>query len=78
MMSVESREMPTRFVLVADCNITSFHVILMKKNIQSRGIFAVNSVALMAHAFISLPLVDHDCFCKLTQDLDPCLSPVGR
>ena len=32
----------------------------------------------MAHAFTSLSLVDHDCFCKLTQDLDPKLLPVGK
>ena len=32
----------------------------------------------MAHAFTLLSLVDHDCFRKLTQDLDPCLRPVGR
>ena len=32
----------------------------------------------MAHAFTSLSLVDHDCFRKLTQDLDPRLRPVGR
>ena len=40
--------------------------------------FEVNIVALMAHAFTSLPLVDHDCFRKLTQDLDPRLCPVGQ
>ena len=40
--------------------------------------FEVNIVALMAHAFTSLSLVDHDCFRKLTQDLDPRLRPVGR
>ena len=39
--------------------------------------FEVNSVALMAHAFTSLLLVDHDFFCKMTQDLDPRLQPVG-
>ena len=38
----------------------------------------VNIVALMAHAFTSLSLVDHDFFCKLTQDNDPRLRPVGR
>ena len=32
----------------------------------------------MAHAFTSLSLVEHDCFRKLTQDLDPRLRPVGR
>ena len=31
----------------------------------------------MAHAFTLLLLVDHDCFPKLTQDLDPRLCPVG-
>ena len=40
--------------------------------------FEVNIVALMAHAFTSLLLVDHDCFRKLTQDLDPRLRPIGR
>ena len=40
--------------------------------------FEVNIVALMEHAFTSLSLVDHDCFCKLTQDLDPHLCTVGR
>ena len=40
--------------------------------------FGENSVALMAHAFTSLSLVDHACFHKLTQDLDPRLCPVGR
>ena len=38
----------------------------------------VNIVALMAHAFTSLLLVDHDCFRNLTQDLDQHLYPVGR
>ena len=32
----------------------------------------------MAHAFTPLLLVDHDCFRKLTQDLDPLLRPVGQ
>ena len=32
----------------------------------------------MAHAFTSLLLVDHDCFLKLTQDLEPHPRPVGR
>ena len=32
----------------------------------------------MAHAFTLLSLVDHDCFRKLKQDLEPCLRPVGR
>ena len=40
--------------------------------------FEVNIVALMAHAFMLLSLVEHDCFRKLTQDLDPRLFPVGR
>ena len=40
--------------------------------------FEINIVALMAHAFTSLSLVDHDCFCKLTQYLDPRLCPVGK
>ena len=40
--------------------------------------FEVNIVALMAHTFTSLFLVDHDCFRNLTQDLDPRLRPVGR
>ena len=32
----------------------------------------------MAHAFTWLLLLDHDCFCKLTQDLDPHLCPLGQ
>ena len=40
--------------------------------------FEGNSVALMAHAFMYLPLVDHDYSRKLTQDLDPWLHPTGR
>ena len=32
----------------------------------------------MAHAFTLLSLVDHDCFRKLTHDIDPRLRPVGR
>ena len=40
--------------------------------------FEVNTVAFMVHVFTSLPLVDHDCFRNLTQDLDPRLHPVGR
>ena len=40
--------------------------------------FEGNAVALMAHTFTSLSLVDHDCFRKLTQDLGPRLHPVGR
>ena len=32
----------------------------------------------MAYLFTSLSFLDHDCFCKLTQDLYPCLRPVGR
>ena len=40
--------------------------------------FEVNIFALMEHAFTLLLLVDHDCFCKLTQDLDPHLRPVKR
>ena len=40
--------------------------------------FEVNIVALMAHAFTFLSLVDHDCFRNLTQDIDPCLCSVGR
>ena len=32
----------------------------------------------MAHAFNLLLLVDHDFFCKLTQDLDSRLYPVGQ
>ena len=33
---------------------------------------------MMAHASTSLSLVGHDCFRKLTQDIDPRLCPVGR
>ena len=40
--------------------------------------FEVNIVALMAHVFTPLLLVDHDCFRKLTQDLDPRLRPFRR
>ena len=40
--------------------------------------FEVNIVSLMEHAFTSLLLVYHYCFLKLTQDLDPCLCPVGQ
>ena len=40
--------------------------------------FEVNIFALMAHAFTLLSLVDHYCFRKLTQVLDPRLRPVGR
>ena len=40
--------------------------------------FEVNIVALMEHVSTSLSLVDHDCFRKLTQDLDPRLFPAGR
>ena len=40
--------------------------------------FERNAVALMAHEFTSLSLVDHDCFRKLKQDLDPRLHPVGH
>ena len=40
--------------------------------------FELNIVDLMAHAFTFLLLMDHDCFCKLTQDLDPRLRPVGQ
>ena len=40
--------------------------------------FEVNIVDLMAHAFTSLSLVDHDCFRKLKQYLDPRLCPVGQ
>ena len=32
----------------------------------------------MVRAFKSLSLVDHTCFCKLTQDLDPRIFPVGH
>ena len=45
---------------------------------QKQRDFELNIVALMAHEFKSLSFVDHDCFHKLTQDLDPCLCPVGR
>ena len=38
--------------------------------------FEGNVVALMAHSFTSLSLVDHECFRKMTQDLDPRLLPV--
>ena len=40
--------------------------------------FEVNGVAFMLHVFTSLPLVDHDCFRKLTQHLGPRLHPSGR
>ena len=40
--------------------------------------FEVNIVAFMEHVFTLLLLVDHDCFRKLTQDIDPRLCPVGR
>ena len=40
--------------------------------------FEVNIVALMAHTFTSLLMVDHDFFRKLTQDLDPRICLVGR
>ena len=40
--------------------------------------FEVNIAGLMAHAFILLSLIDHDCFRKFTQDLDPHICPVGR
>ena len=39
--------------------------------------FEGNIVALMAHVFTLLLLVDHDCFRKLTQDIHPRLHPVG-
>ena len=39
--------------------------------------FEGNAVALMAHEFTSLSLVENDCLLKLTQDLDPRLHPVG-
>ena len=38
----------------------------------------VNAIALMAHAFTLISLVDQDWLHKLTQDLDPRLHPVGR
>ena len=34
--------------------------------------------AFMEHAFTSLSLVEHDCFHKMTQDLNPWLQPVRR
>ena len=37
-----------------------------------------NIVALMAHTFTLLLLVDHDCFHNMKQDIDPRLHPVGR
>ena len=40
--------------------------------------FEVNIFAFMSHAFTFLSLVDHDCFRKLTQDIDPRLCPFGR
>ena len=40
--------------------------------------FEVNIVALVAHMFKLLPLLDHDCLCKLTQNIDPSLHPVGK
>ena len=40
--------------------------------------FEVNIVALIAHVFTLLTLVDHDCFRKLTQDIDPHICPVER
>ena len=43
-----------------------------------QGEFEVNDVALMAHPFTSLLLVDHECVCNLTQDIDARLRPVGR
>ena len=44
---------------------------------KKRG-FEVNIIALMAHAFMSLLLMDHDYFSKLTHDLDLRLHPVER
>ena len=32
----------------------------------------------MAHAFTLLPLVEHECFRKMIQDIGPRLHPVGR
>ena len=43
---------------------------------KQRG-FEGNDGALMAHVFTSLSLVDHYCFRKVTQNLDPWLHPVG-
>ena len=40
--------------------------------------FEENIVALVAHAFTSLSLMDHDCLRKLTQDIDSHLHPVGK
>ena len=40
--------------------------------------FEINIIALMAHALTSLSLVDHECFRKMTQDLDPQLRPATR
>ena len=39
--------------------------------------FEVNALALVSNAFTSLSLVDHACFRNLTQDINPCLCPVG-
>ena len=40
--------------------------------------FEGNVVALLAHAFTLLSLVDHDFFRKMTQDLNPRFHPVGK
>ena len=39
--------------------------------------FEVNVIDFMEHAFTPLLLVDHKCFRKLKQDIDPRLLPVG-
>ena len=44
---------------------------------KKRG-FEVNIIALMAHAYMSLLLMDHDYFSKLKHDLDLRLHPVER
>ena len=40
--------------------------------------FEVNCFAFVEHVFKLLLLVDHDCFRKLIEDLDPRLHPVGK
>ena len=40
--------------------------------------FEGNAIASMAHPFTSLLLVDHECVCNMTQDIDARLRPVGQ
>ena len=78
MMVVESGERPTK---VSVGGRLSDYLVLCNpygdKHPNQRE-FELNIFALMAHVFTSRLLVDHDCFHKLAQDLEPRLRPVGR